>query len=350
MTGWIMDDIWLILEKDMTSQIKLMARASSLVIETAKSLGSKAICVVLGSNLSSDECYRFANKEGYDSVLLIDNPYLTNYCADHYIFTLLQLLRDYHPSVIIFPSHPHFQEVAAQVAEQLQAPCALNYDNIRISKDRGIILEKVITRRQEQISVAVDSTSHPVVIVLGKDIGGPNYSVISKVPLVKSLAVELNGYLVHSRFVGVEKMDIESIDLSEAEIIVAGGGGVNTPEGWSLIQVLAGELGAKIAGSRAAFMRNFITENQIVGISGKVVSPRLYIAIGISGCNEHLIGMRTSESIICVNKEKSAPIFRYAQLGIVADLYFFLPRLIKSLQELKDNSNRDRKDNAKDIH
>ncbi len=333
-----MGDIWLIVEKNIISQKRLMAKASSIALECARCLGSKVVCVVLGSELSSELLYSFASKQGYDSILRVDNFYLNDYCPEYFLHALVQLSRDRHPSVILFPPHLHFQDVAAHLAQILQVPCALDYDNVRVSKDHEILLDKVIAKGQEQFTLAVDSNTQPTIVVLRKDAYQPLYGGSVKTPTVEALAVDLKDYSVHSRLVSVDRLDIETRDLSEAEIIVAGGGGINTLEGWSLIRQLAYELGGKIAGSRAALLRGFITENQVVGISGKLVSPRLYIAIGISGCTEHLIGMKTAESIICVNMDNRAPIFNYACLGIVADLYLFLPELIMFLRNLRNDS------------
>ncbi|MBQ3640759.1 electron transfer flavoprotein subunit alpha/FixB family protein, partial [bacterium] len=129
--------------------------------------------------------------------------------------------------------------------------------------------------------------------------------------------------------IDIIKKEKSSDDINNADIIVAGGKGACSEKGFNLIKELAVKLKASVAGSREAYEKGFISKEQQVGQTGKTVAPKLYIAVGISGANQHLVGIKNSEKIIAINNDKNAPIFENADIGIVGDLYEILEKLIK---------------------
>lgn len=138
-----------------------------------------------------------------------------------------------------------------------------------------------------------------------------------------------------SKIVKIINKQKKQVNLEDADIIVAGGRGVGSKEGFKLIESLAKVLGAELGGSRVTIELNWLEQDRQIGQTGKTVSPKLYIACGISGAIQHLVGMHNSEIIVAINKDPNAPIFNVAHYGIVADLHKIIPVLIEEIKKNK---------------
>jgi electron transfer flavoprotein alpha subunit len=138
------------------------------------------------------------------------------------------------------------------------------------------------------------------------------------------------------RVLGVEGLEADGTVLDSAERVVSGGKGLRKGENFTLIQGLAQDLGAAVGASREAVDRGWISYPHQVGLSGKTISPRVYIAVGISGSIQHLAGIKSSETIVAINSDPAAPIFQVADFGIVGDLFQVIPAIRRHLQERKE--------------
>jgi len=153
---------------------------------------------------------------------------------------------------------------------------------------------------------------------------------------VTPLSVDLDEGAMRTKFVEIKQSDAGGVDLTKADIIVSGGRGVGAPEKFQeVIEPLAQILGGAMGASRPVVDAGWLPHEYQVGSSGQVVQPKLYIACGISGAIQHLVGMKTSNFIIAINKDPDAPIFEVADLGVVADLFEVVPALTKAVQAAK---------------
>ncbi len=140
---------------------------------------------------------------------------------------------------------------------------------------------------------------------------------------------------IRAKVVKLEMPEAGELDVAEADKIVSGGRGIKGPEGWPVLRALCHELGAALGASRAAVDAGWIGHEHQVGQTGKVVSPTLYVACGISGAIQHMAGMGSSKVIVAINKDADAPIFKAATYGIVGDLFQIVPALTESVKRAK---------------
>jgi len=293
----------------------------------ATSLGESLSAVLFGSQTESNS--RELLKRGADSVYAVDEPGLENFQDDVYVGLLTALVNQYKPEILLIPAtcqgRSFAPRVAARVHTGLTADCtglAINPKTKLLEQTRptfgGNLLATIICENyRPQMSTVRPKTFEEAEIyssIQGK---------IIKIPFPKDLG--------ESR---VDLLEIienkeENIDLADSEIIVSGGRGLGEAKNFSLISDLARVLGGVVGSSRAAVDAGWIPYAHQVGQTGKTVRPRIYIACGISGAIQHLAGMQTSDTIIAINKDADAPIFKVANYGIVGDLFEVVPALIK---------------------
>jgi len=274
-------------------------------------------------------------KQGVDCVFkFADDPYLID-SPEAAVRTLAGLCRERLPFLLLFCATPLGNDLAARVAAMLRTDMITGADRLWISEKGDLLATRLCYERKvhETLRCCAGST-HVVTVESGPAKGGKD---ISGTPRVVSVPVPQDA--ASSRRVnitGVIKGDPRTIDISDAEIIVAGGKGIENSETFFKLWELADLLKAAVAGSRVAVDNGHIGRDRQIGQSGKSVSPELIISCGISGAQAHTVGMRDAGSIVCINTDPNAPMMKMAQLGVVGDVREVISHLIDLIQEHND--------------
>jgi len=298
----------------------------------ADELGDEFSIVLLGSNVQDKA--ELLQKYPVDKIYLVDHPLLKDYQTNFYTRVFSDLVKRYHPQILLMGATTLGRDLAPRVATRLGTGLTADCTSFKIDKETKNLVQ-IRPAFGGNVMASIISPYHrpQMATVRPKVMEKLSPGSSSKGEIVK-VEPDLSGEDELVRIVGKVREEIDVQDLQEAEIIVSGGRGLGKPENFKLIRKLAELLGGAVGASRAVVDAGWIPSYHQVGQTGKTVQPKLYIACGISGAIQHQVGMRNSEIIIAVNKDPEAPIFNIATYGVVEDLHQFLPVLIKKLEDI----------------
>lgn len=271
---------------------------------------------------------------GADEVIYVKSPILKDYYSDLYVNTLTDLINEHKPEIILIGATPTGRDFAPRVAKKVKAGLTADCTGLDIEEDTGNLMQTRPTFGGNIMATIRTPTSRPQMATVRPGIFKANKDYKKKVK-IKKIEKKLTEKDSVTKIIKIIEKQKKSINLEDAEIIVAGGRGVGSKQGFKIIEELAKVLGAELGGSRVTVELNWLDQDRQVGQTGKTVSPKLYIACGISGAIQHLVGMHNSEIIVAINKDQNAPIFSVAHYGIVGDLHEIVPALIEKLKKIK---------------
>jgi electron transfer flavoprotein alpha subunit len=294
----------------------------------AKELGGRPEAVILGSDLQSavDELAQC----DLDAIHVADHESLAAYTPGAFVTVLQAAIGAAKPSHVLFPHTYQTVDFAPRLAQALGTTLVAEATAFEIT-DGGVIWQRPILGGKLLARVKVKGEG-PVLASLQSGVFAAE-EVENGAARVAALEVDSAAVSADREILGVEEVAGEQIDLSQAEIIVGVGRGLGDPEKMPLMEELAKALGAEIGASRPVIDSGWLPRDRQVGSSGQTVSPKLYLAAGISGAIQHLVGMKGSQVIVAINKDASAPIFNVADYGIVGDLHEVVPALTQALRE-----------------
>lgn len=289
--------------------------------------GGEVVGLLFGENVG--ELANQMIQYGADRVIKVENSDLKEYTTDAYQQALLQVMDKEQAEGLIFGHTALGKDLAPRIAAKLDA--GLISDAINVEVDGG----DVVFTRPIYSGKAFEKKTFAEGIVLAT-IRPNNITPLEKDESrsgdVGSLSVEIKD--LRTVIKEVVRKTAGGVDLSEAKVIVAGGRGVKSKEGFDSLNELANVLGAAVGASRGACDAEYCDYSLQIGQTGKVVTPDLYIAVGLSGAIQHLAGMSNSKIIVAINKDPEAPIFEVADYGIVGDLFEVLPLLTEELKKV----------------
>ena len=300
--------------------------------EIAKKLDTKVVAVLLGENIKSLADQLVAH--GADEVLVCESPLLKDFTTDGYTKVICDLVNEKKPEVLLVGASFIGRDLGPRIAGRLKTGLTADCTGLDVDAEGGYLLATRPAFGGNLIATIVCENHRPQMATVRP-------GVFDKLPESdrKGEIVDVEVALTESdiRTKVIEKVKVEKnvADISEAKVIVAGGRGVGSAEGFELLKELADVLDGEIAGSRAAIEKGWIDKELQVGQTGKTVKPTIYIAVGISGAIQHTSGMADSEYIIAINKDESAPMMKLADLALVGDYKKVVKELIEQIKAKK---------------
>ncbi len=297
----------------------------------ADARGSGLSAVLFGADASEAE--RLIHW-GADRVYHAEDPIFEQFNDEPNVELLSRLIEEHRPEIVLTGATPigrsFFPRVAARVRTGLTADCT----SLEIDPETGNLLQVRPAFGGNIMATILCPASRPqMATVRPRVMKRGEYDAARTGEVLK---IEASGVTSRTRVAETIKEVSETmVNLQEADVIVAGGRGLGRPEGFEMLEELAGLLGGAVGASRAAVDEEWIPYSHQVGQTGKTVCPKVYIACGISGAVQHLVGMQSSDIIVAINKNPDAPIFNVADYAIVGDVYEVVPAIIKRLREVK---------------
>ena len=304
--------------------------------ELAGELGVKLAAILLGNNVGGfcKELISF----GADKVFWADDPRLAHYQTITYADVITEQILKNKPEILLIGATYLGRDLAPRLAKRLNTGLTADCTGLEIDKEARLLVQTRPAFGGNIMASIVTPQNRPQIATVRPRVMKALEKDSSRTGEVIKIPVNLSHEKLMIKLLDVVKEKKKSVNLEEADIIVAGGRGIGSAANFKIIEELAEGLGAEVGASRDVVDAKWISSTHQVGQTGKTVRPKLYIACGISGAVQHLAGMKESEVIVAINNDPDAPIFQVADYGIVADLHQALPLLIQVIRQSKEDT------------
>jgi len=325
-------NVWVIAEQREGKVLNISFELLSIGRQLADTLGGTLSAVVLGYKMRQESEELIYH--GADRVYLADSPRLALYQQKLYTHVISSLAKEHKPEIILMGCTVLGQELAPAVAARLDTGLSSHCVNLRISEEG--YLEQIIPA-YGGVGVITCPVSRPQMATIGPGV----FNKPKRNPEKSGQIINID-LLDLPKKIGAETKSIvheepEEVPIEEASVVVAGGAGAATPEGWQMIKDLAKALNGAVGATRPPVDEGFAQDEQMIGQSGKTIQPDLYIGVGVSGEVQHTVGIERAKVVVAINNDPRAPIFEQADYGIVADFKEVLPLLITELKARKSS-------------
>jgi len=291
--------------------------------------------VILGADF--DDKLGELKQYGMDEIIYVKSSLLKDYYSDFYAKAITELVLDNKPEIILIGATPTGRDFAPRVAKRLNLGLTADCTGLEINIVTRNLLQTRPTFGGNIMATIITPSSRPQMATVRPGIF--KETLLEKQDIrIKKINYDFNNQDSVIKIVKVINKKKTQVDLDKAKIIVAGGRGVGSKDGFKILKELAEILGAELAGSRITVELKWLDAERQVGQTGQTVSPKLYVACGISGAIQHVVGMQNADIIVAINKDPNAPIFNIAHYGIVGNLHEIIPVLIGELNKIKTES------------
>ncbi|MBI3210839.1 MAG: electron transfer flavoprotein subunit alpha/FixB family protein [Candidatus Solibacter usitatus] len=302
--------------------------AAGQEIAAATNVGCSA--AVLGEGI--DALTSELSSKKLERVYAVDHPLLGGYTADGFAAASEALIRQVSPSLVLFPHTYQVRDFAPKVATRFGQ--VLVSDTIRMTADgRQLGFVRLLFQGKLNGDVRVEGSGPRFASLQAGSYRADQ--VVEGNATVENIEVALDGVAIRSKHQEPFRESSRAVDLTAAELIVSVGRGIREKENIPVVEELARVLGAELAASRPICDNGWLPMERQVGSSGQTVAPKMYLAVGISGAIQHLVGMKGAKTIVAINKDPNAPIFEVADIGVVGDLFEIVPALVEEIKKAK---------------
>ncbi len=305
-------------------------RATWETVAAAQQAGGPITIAVLGAGAEAAATELAAAEVA--GVVIVEDAALADYTADGYVLALTGLLAQEQPSLVFLPHTYQTRDFAPALAARLGRPLVTDVTALRKSGDSLVYVRPVFQGKLNADVEATGPAPHLVTFQIGAFRADAAARGAAAAPSRK-VALSIDAGAIRQKAEAPFQEAKQAVDLSQAERIVSVGRGIKGQEHLKIAEDLARALGAEIAASRPICDAGWLPMDRQIGSSGQTVAPKLYVALGISGAIQHLVGMKGSRTIVAINKDPEAPIFEIADFGIVGDLFEIVPALIGELNK-----------------
>ena len=300
--------------------------------ELADTLNEPLYAVIIGNGVIKGA--EQLKARGADRVYVYDDPVLEDFRDDPYTDIIADCCNKVKPSIFLIGATALGRSLGPRAAAKLKTGLTADCTSLDIDEETGLLLQTRPAYGGNIMATIISPNGRPQMATVRYKMM-PEASILDDpTGEIVEMAVNTSELTDRIKILGFEEAK-EQMSIVDAEIIVSGGLGMGEPKGFELITEMAEAIGGAVGASRPTVDEGWINYRHQVGLSGRTVRPTVYLACGISGAVQHQAGMKTSDIIISVNKDKEAPIFQISSLGVVGDLYEVLPRLIEKINEHK---------------
>lgn len=297
----------------------------------AKDKGEKVIAVLIGKTIK--EAAKQSIIYGADESIMVDGLDYESYESDKYTYIMEILSKKHQPFLILIGATQFGKDLAGRLAARLSTGCITDAIDAQI-KDSRIHWTRPVYSGTLLSKNVMEGVVPQIVTVRAGALKKMEPDTLKEI-VVRSESITVPNEVVKTKVVDTVKEITESVNLEEAEVIIAGGRGMGSAENFAKLKELADLLGGVIGATRAAMEAGWVSRAHQVGQSGKIVAPKLYIGFGISGAAQHISGITESDFIVAVNKDEDAPIFDVANIGIVGNAMEALEVMIGEIKKIK---------------
>lgn len=308
-------------------------RMSFETVVAGQQLGAALGLPVSAAIVGTGNAGELAQKK-LDHIYAVDDPLLKTYSPDGNTAAIEQLIRAVNPQYVLFPHTYQVRDYAPKLATRFEQVLVSDVVDFR-AEDNSIVMVRQLFQGKLNADVRFGGTAPYFASIQAGAFRADKATAAESPVTVEPVAVKIDAAIIRNRSDEPFRESQRAVDLTTADIIVSVGRGIREKENIPMVEALATAMGAELAASRPICDNGWLPMERQVGSSGQTVSPKVYIAVGISGAIQHMVGMKGAKTIVAINKDANAPIFEIADYGIVGDLFEVVPALVEEIKKAK---------------